>query len=283
MEASPLTLEELCMDKYVLLLEQFTRLCSQEECASQAIEFLSKLWWKNDYVLTEYLSEMLLRKMKHRGQCNNALLYLYSDFSSSRLRRVSLSKSDVTDEGLMYLRCQHLIELDVSHCKNITLRGLMQLLRCQPTLQVLKMSNLIFQDEDCSAFKSSDLESLNNIRKLDVSFSKLPIHFLRDIFRYMTKIVHLNLEGCYYTEQTNDDDLNDSSFNVDEYIGGVQALRNIEDVDLSSHAVADLKPLLSIKRLVEHRIESKVYLTLGLRPFTRELNSLSCRAHPIDE
>ena len=255
MEVGPLSLEELCLDKYVSMLELCTRLYSNNPTAS--VDSLSTLWWKNKYFFTEFLAELLFKKMKLRGQCNDALMHVFSDASSCRLRRVNLSKSDVSDNGLEKLKCQQLIELDVSGCKKLTLSGLTKFFNCQPTLVVLKMSNMEFEDEECFAFKSFELNSLKNLQELDVSFSKLPVAFLRDTVGNMTKMVHLNLEGCYHPEH--DSDSQYRSFNVADFLEtGEQRLSNIVDLDLSGHIVPSLNPLMRLKGLVQQHFEPLV-------------------------
>ncbi|XP_033096965.1 protein zer-1 homolog [Anneissia japonica] len=95
---------------------------------------------RDDAVLSTPISDKLVNLQAESGHISESFMKLFSDTNKTRLERMKVSGSNITDRCLSYVRKQTLIELDLSHCQNITPCAF-QCLDEQRHLQILKLEN----------------------------------------------------------------------------------------------------------------------------------------------
>uniref|UniRef100_T1IJT0 Protein zer-1 homolog n=1 Tax=Strigamia maritima TaxID=126957 RepID=T1IJT0_STRMM len=102
------------------LVDISTRFCVQNLETFCNFEPTTKRYYLRITLPNEICERMLTSQKQDSRTIDDDFLRIFKDPRTTRLRRVNLSKSTVTDEGLDVVLRHNLIELDISDCDKIT-------------------------------------------------------------------------------------------------------------------------------------------------------------------
>lgn len=110
-DSAPETLLQLCL-KYVV--DHLDTICSVDP-------FTKDYKLRDGLALPSEICEKILHVYQQGGHIlDDRFVNVFRNTHTTRLRRVHLRNSSITDDGLCALLKQKLIELDISNCSNIT-------------------------------------------------------------------------------------------------------------------------------------------------------------------
>ncbi|KAK7074095.1 Protein zer-1 [Halocaridina rubra] len=146
---------------------------------------------------------------------DDKFINIFRDVICTRLKRVTLRNSSVSDDGLNLLLSHHLVELDVSNCNRLTKRTLDNINRYGDSLTALvigKTKNIlpdsVFKESLLDSSDSSDSSPLSEIeqrgyilqtpslRRLIVRELDMEPLYYSLLLKPLSKLTHLDLAGC---------------------------------------------------------------------------------------
>ncbi|XP_071548174.1 protein zer-1 homolog isoform X2 [Panulirus ornatus] len=150
---------------------------------------------------------------------DDKFINIFGDLINTRLKRVTLRNSGISDDGLNLLLSHQLVELDISNCSKLSERTLENINRIGDSLTTLIigktkdiMPNLLFTTSQTESSDSSDSSPVSeikqrgyilrtpNLRKLvvrELYQPKEPDYFAL-LLKSLTKLTHLDLSGCFF-------------------------------------------------------------------------------------
>lgn len=176
---------------------------------------------------------------------------IFRDLANTRLKRVTLRNSKVSDDGLSVLLAHNLIELDISNCCELSERTLENINKYGDSLLTLvigKTNNILPSSVPAWAQTELSNDSENspvkegkqrdyilrtpNLRKLVVRELIQPKHheYFVLLLQPLTKLTHLDLSGCFF--------LHDIKY--------ILPMKNLVSINLhSAQRIQDAIPVLS--------------------------------------
>lgn len=151
---------------------------------------------------------------------DDKFLNLFKDPLTSRLNRVNLHDSVVTDEGIILITRHPLVELDISNCSKLTQNTLKKLNNMKSDLLSLTVGSAVqIFPETLEPIQESEDESLEeclptiasnyrhrgyilrgpNLRKLAIKGLSTTVerHYFPLLLRSLNHLTHLDLSMCY--------------------------------------------------------------------------------------
>ena len=180
--------------------------------------FIEEGYWtlKEGLTLPQEICERLINVWQDIGpeRLDDEFVGLFKDLSSTRLKRVVLRKSYISDNGLKTLLSHKLTELDISKCKNLTTTSvgninefgnhLLSITLCKSILKKTVASNidsnalqlLVVLPQDGCVLKTP------NLRKLVLHDFTVPnyVQFFSFLVQPLSKLNYLDLSGCHPLE-----------------------------------------------------------------------------------
>nr|CAD7397256.1 unnamed protein product [Timema cristinae] len=175
-----------------------------------------------DYHLKEGLalpSEICERLIEIYQKCGNSVddrfVNIFSNSHTTRLKRVRLRNSSITDDGLRVLLNHNLVELNISNCSEITEKSLQNINDRGDSIAslILGLSVNIFPDtlmsgipcaqsineNICAYHKRGYILRTPNIRRLAIRnlFVEGKNLYFPVLVRPLHKLTHLDLSGCF--------------------------------------------------------------------------------------
>nr|CAD7454216.1 unnamed protein product [Timema tahoe] len=203
---APESLLDLCF-KYVV--QNLDTICSVDP-------------FTRDYHLKEGLalpSEICERLIEIYQKCGNSVddrfVNIFSNSHTTRLKRVRLRNSSITDDGLRVLLNHNLVELNISNCSEITEKSLQNINDRGDSIAslILGLSVNIFPDtlmsgipcaqaineNICAYHKRGYILRTPNIRRLAIRnlFVEGKNLYFPVLVRPLHKLTHLDLSGCF--------------------------------------------------------------------------------------
>ncbi|KAL3887230.1 hypothetical protein ACJMK2_027177 [Sinanodonta woodiana] len=201
----PKSLQQCCLD---FICNNLDVLC-QEIPLPRSINV--KLAFKNsDVFLTDAISEEFLKTLCEKKKLNDETLALF-DSNFMNLKRVYIKDAQLSAAGLMILKTQQIVQLEVSGLGNVTVNDVIGSLG-QWTLNNLKtlhVSNLKFINIPNkmgvgSYLNTADMDvnigSLRSLKYLDVSNTELNVCGLKIIAKQLPCLEVLNISCTRITE-----------------------------------------------------------------------------------
>lgn len=162
----------------------------------------------------------LWQEMDPQG-LDDKFINIFKDVILTRLKRVTLRNSSISDDGLNHLLSHHLLELDVSNCSKLTKRTLKNINRegvgeCLTSLVIGKTRNIlpdtVFSNPLPDSSDSSDSSPVSeieqrgyilrtpNLRRLIVQELYIPMEpqYFALLLKPLSKLTHLDLSGCFF-------------------------------------------------------------------------------------
>lgn len=148
---------------------------------------------------------------------NDKFLNIFSDIQCTRLKRVTLRSSSVTDAGIKSLLTHNLVELDISNCKYLTKRTLecinencdsLNTLVIGKTKDILPLPPILESDDISEEALISEMDSkgpilkMTNLRRFVVRELNLPTmpSYFNILLKPLTLITHVDLSGCGFLD-----------------------------------------------------------------------------------
>ena len=153
---------------------------------------------------------------------DDKFINIFRDVICTRLKRVTVRNSSISDDGLNLLLSHHLVELDVSNCSKLTERTLENINKVGESLTALvigKTKNILpdsvfssssLHDSSDSSDSSplSEIEQRGyvlrtpNLRRLVVRELYMPMEaqYFALLLKPLSKLTHLDLSGCFFLE-----------------------------------------------------------------------------------
>nr|XP_045589985.1 protein zer-1 homolog [Procambarus clarkii] len=150
---------------------------------------------------------------------DDKFINIFRDLTNTRLKRITLRNSGVSDDGLNLLLSHNLVELDISNCSKLTERTLENINRIGDSLTALVIGKTkeilpdsvfsISQPESSDSSDSSPVSEIKqrgyilrtpNLKKLvvrELYHPKEPEYFAL-LLKPLTKLTHLDLSGCFF-------------------------------------------------------------------------------------
>nr|XP_002731774.1 PREDICTED: protein zyg-11 homolog B-like [Saccoglossus kowalevskii] len=168
-EGSPDSLQELCLD---YISHNLYSLCTQ--IPSEDKSGFVKLSFKDcDIYFHRELSEELLQRLSKQYALNDAVLSLFANPKSTRLKRAFIKNAVLSYKGLKALSCHRIIDLDASWVRGVTVNDIIGALGEWTTghLQSLNVSGTTFVNSSKFCIVIS-LSMLKALRHLNVSYTE---------------------------------------------------------------------------------------------------------------
>lgn len=160
--------------------------------------------------LPSEICERLLEAYQQAGEdVNDRFVHLFQNSAATKLKRIRLKNSSISDYGLSLLLNHNLLELDISNCMNLTERSFFNLNE--------KANNLVSLSVGCSRLllrtlctkvnleesKPRYILMAPNLRKLSVHDLNIfePKLYYKHLFKPLTKLTHLDVS---YSTNLND-------------------------------------------------------------------------------
>lgn len=181
------------------------------------------------------------------SKLNDEFLTIFEDSSRTRLRRIVLRDSSVTDEGLRILLSHKLSELDISRCKKLTKKSYDYLNKYGKDLLSLILSKNIFKHFFESALRNDGIIlalqkqgyvlDTPKLRRLIIRDFIVPkdINFFSTLLKPLERLVYLDLSGCFY--------LDDLSFIQHLNLLASLILHDVENIQKTIPSICCLKNL----------------------------------------
>lgn len=185
---------------------------------------LSGLWFLRPAVaLPTELCEKLINlwQDKDPAALDDRFINIFRDLSCTRLKRVNVRNTSVSDDGLRVLLSHNLVELDISNCRKLTERTLDNINKFGDNLTTLvigKTKDILLEslvtDTHTNSSETSDPSALSqikdrghilrtpNLRKLVVRELIQPneSEYFGLLLQPLTRLTHLDLAGCMFLQ-----------------------------------------------------------------------------------
>lgn len=150
---------------------------------------------------------------------DDKFINIFKDLACTRLKRITLRNSSVSDHGLNLLLSHHLVEVDISNCNKLTERTLENINKVGETLTALVIgkTKTVLPDsvslpESSDSSDSSPLSEIEqrgyilktpNLRKLVVRDLYLPMEpqYFALLMKPLSKLTHLDMSGCFFLDE----------------------------------------------------------------------------------
>ncbi|XP_042228378.1 protein zer-1 homolog isoform X2 [Homarus americanus] len=150
---------------------------------------------------------------------DDKFINIFKDLTNTRLKRITLRNSGVSDDGLNLLLSHHLVELDISNCSKLTERTLENINRVGDSLTALVIGKTkdilpdsVFSPSQPESSDSSDSSPVSEIKQRGFilrtpKLKKLVVRELIQpketeyfalLLKPLTKLTHLDLSGCFF-------------------------------------------------------------------------------------
>ncbi|RXG69704.1 Protein zer-1-like protein [Armadillidium vulgare] len=212
---------------------------------------------KQGVALPQEICEKLINIWQELGphRLSDEFLAIFEDLSNTRLRRVNLKNSSVTDEGLRIILTHKLLELDISNCRKLTKVSFDNINLYGNDLISLILSKNIFKhlydskEEDPGSIiqKQGYVFNTPKLRRLVVRDCRISkdLNFYSTLLRPLKQLTYLDLSNCYF--------LDDLSYikhlshlitlilhnveNIQETIPAICKLSNLRILDVSQESI----------------------------------------------
>lgn len=182
------------------------------------------LWGlRSGLALPTEICEKLISLWQERNPegLDDTFINIFKDGISTRLKRITIRNSSVSDDGLNLLLSHHLVELDISNCNKLTERTLDNINKMGESLIALvigKTKNVlpdtVFLTSQPDSSDSSDSSPVSeieqrgyilrtpNLRRLVVRELFLPMEpqYFALLLKPLSKLTHLDLSGCFFLD-----------------------------------------------------------------------------------
>ncbi|KAG0730508.1 Protein zer-1 [Chionoecetes opilio] len=197
---------------------------------------------------------------------DDRFINIFRDLSNTRLKRINLRSSSVSDDGLSVLLSHNLIELDISNCRKLSERTLANINKKGGNLLTLvigKTNDILpstvslesssdKEDSPASEAKQKDyILRTPNLRKLVVRDLIQPRYdgYFVVLLKPLTRLTHLDLSGCFY--------LHDIKY--------LRPMKHLVSINLhSAQRVQDAIPVLSEIKTLKFLDVSQANQTCGM-------------------
>ncbi|XP_050688966.1 protein zer-1 homolog [Eriocheir sinensis] len=201
---------------------------------------------------------------------DDRFINIFRDLTNTRLKRVNLRNSSVSDDGLSVLLAHNLIELDISNCSKLSERTLdninkycdsLMTLVIGKTKDILPSSVLSWSHaESSNDFENSPIKEgkqrdyilrTPNLRKLVVRELIQPKHheYFVMLLQPLTRLTHLDLSGCFF--------LHDIKY--------ILPMKNLVSINLhNAQRIQDAIPVLSEIKTLKFLDVSQANQTYGM-------------------
>lgn len=192
---------------------------------------------------------------------DDRFINIFRDLTNTRLKRVNLRNSSVSDDGLSVLLTHNLIELDISNCSKLSERTLdninkycdnLMTLVIGKTKDILPSSVLswsqaeLSNDSENSPIKEGKQRDYilrtPNLRKLVVRELIQPKHheYFVMLLQPLTRLTHLDLSGCFF--------LHDIKYILPMKNLVSINLHNVQRIQDAIPVLSEIKTLKSVKK-----------------------------------
>ncbi|XP_070563133.1 protein zyg-11 homolog B-like isoform X2 [Ptychodera flava] len=168
-EDSPASLQDLCLD---FISHNLYALCRQSPAEDKT--GFAKLAFKDpDIYFHGELSEELLKRLSKQYALNDAVLSLFANSKSTRLKRACIKNAVLSCKGLKALSYHRLVDLDASCVRGVTVNDIIGALGEWTTghLQSLNVSGTTFVNSSKFCIVIS-LSMLKALKHLNVSYTE---------------------------------------------------------------------------------------------------------------
>lgn len=243
-DSEPETLLDLCF-KYIV--RHLDALCTIDP-------FTKDLKLREGLYLPNEICEKILEVYQQSGHVlDDKFVNIFQNPHSTRLKRVRLRNSTITDDGLCTLLNHKLVELDLFNCTNITEGSLVHINEFGDSLlslclgsSVHVLPDLLFP-EDCQKLHDGSVVSAYhkrgyvlrapNLRKLAVKNLYVPGEklYFPLLLHPLTNLAHLDLSNCF--------DLGDLSYLCELKNLVSLVLYNVQRLQIAFDSICKLKTL----------------------------------------
>ncbi|XP_071489155.1 protein zer-1 homolog [Diadema antillarum] len=145
---------------------------------------------REDAYLPSIISDRILNTLARRGTLDNSKLQALCERGKVQLKKVNLSRSSISDDGLHQLSYHKLIELDVSECDQLSQECLPHLLKLT-SLQVLNLHRCrhILEKYGLPLFDFP----LTHLRSLNIGFTDLSGVQLHCLIKQLPNLTSLDV------------------------------------------------------------------------------------------
>lgn len=153
-DSAPETLLELCL-KYVV--NHLDTICSVDP-------FTKDYKLRDGLALPSEICENILQVYQQSGHIlDDRFVNIFQNPHTTRLQRVRLRNSSITDDGLCVLLKQKLIELDIDNCSNITEGSLVHINEGGSSLRSLIVGSSVNLLPDTLFLENSQMQERNSV------------------------------------------------------------------------------------------------------------------------
>ncbi|XP_072015801.1 protein zer-1 homolog [Amphiura filiformis] len=145
---------------------------------------------RDDAYLPSIICDRMVSTLSKQGAANDDMVRVFCDPSKTKLQRVNLSQSPITNESIHNLSNHKLVELDVSNCALLTEDCLRDILT-QKNLQVLNISGCsrVLQKYGFPLFDFP----LQKLRSLNIGFIELSATQLHLLLQHLPRLTSVDL------------------------------------------------------------------------------------------
>ncbi|XP_077981711.1 protein zyg-11 homolog B-like [Glandiceps talaboti] len=168
-EESPNTLQDICLD---FISHNLYSLCQQSPAEDKS-GFTRLAFKDSDIYFHRELSEELLHRLSRQYALNDAVLSLFANSKSTRLKRACIKNAVLSCKGLKALSCHRITDLDASWVRGVTVNDIIGALGEWTTghIQSLNVSGTTFVNSSKFCIVIS-LSMLKSLKHLNVSFTE---------------------------------------------------------------------------------------------------------------
>ncbi|MCL4119557.1 UNVERIFIED_CONTAM: hypothetical protein GTU68_028694 [Idotea baltica] len=214
---------------------------------------------KQGITLPQEICEKLVNIWQEIGpyRLGDEFITMFEDLSSTRLRRIVLRNSSITDEGLKILFSHKLYELDISNCKKLTKKSIENLNEDGKNLLSLVLCKNIFKhffdydSKDENPFltvqKQGFVLNTPNLRRLIIHDCCVPkdFKFFSTLLTPLKRLSYLDLSGCFHLDDLSYIQQLDNLAtlilhgveNIEKSIPSICCLENLRYLDISQESI----------------------------------------------